>query len=188
VSRRLVLSMFASLDGYIEGPGKQFIGPAWSDELQDWSEEVTGSAGALLFGRVCYQGMLEYWPAAELDPEASGRNRAFARLMNTVPKHVFSRSLAEVTWNATLERGELGETLRRLKAQPGRDLVCFGGAQLFQAALATGLADEVRVLLLPTLFGGGTRLFGQDQRRELERVQVKPLDTGAVSLVYQVRA
>jgi dihydrofolate reductase len=41
------------------------------------------------------------------------------------------------------------------------DVGLAGGADVFQQALAAGLADEVQVHVAPILLGSGTRLFGE---------------------------
>ena len=49
---KLVLAMFMSLDGHIEGPNGEFVGPDWSDDMQThWSDDTMGKAG-LLTGQV----------------------------------------------------------------------------------------------------------------------------------------
>jgi hypothetical protein len=52
------------------------------------------------------------WPALE---EAFG---GYAVRMNTIPKHVASRTLAETRWNATLLGAGVVNAVRELKARP----------------------------------------------------------------------
>jgi hypothetical protein len=49
---KLVLAMFTSIDGYIEGPGGEFVPPSWSDDLErHWSGYGLERARHLLYGR-----------------------------------------------------------------------------------------------------------------------------------------
>jgi len=45
----------------------------------------------------------------------------FARTIHAAKKYVVSRTLDRVDWNAELARGDLGETVQRLKWEPGKD-------------------------------------------------------------------
>ena len=56
--RKVVLSMFISLDGYIEGPGGRLVVPPDSPNLRKyWIEDGLGEAGTLTYGRVIYEGL-----------------------------------------------------------------------------------------------------------------------------------
>ena len=47
--RKLILSMFMSLDGHIEGPNGEFVPPDWSDEMQThWSDDTINEARKML--------------------------------------------------------------------------------------------------------------------------------------------
>src|SRR3546814_1436201 len=92
---KLVLSMFTSLDGYIEKPGGVFAPPAWSDDLErHWSGHALERAGHLLYGRTNFLFNKGFWGAAETDPESPAAGIAYADQMNRLPKTVFSTTLA----------------------------------------------------------------------------------------------
>lgn len=107
--------------------------------------------------------------------------------MNRVPKVVFSQSLANAdAWSESeLVRESPASFLTGLKAKPGKDIVVLGGAALASSVMEAGLIDEVKLLVVPTLYGGGTRLF-QDGRAHtsLKLLENRTLDTGAVLLRY----
>jgi dihydrofolate reductase len=54
--------------------------------------------------------------------------------------------------------GSLEEIVAR--AKEGGDVLVGGSAQLVQGLLAKGLVDELRLMIFPTVLGGGKRLFG----------------------------
>lgn len=77
--------------------------------------------------------------------------------------------------------------MKRAHVTPGMDMVIVAGARLAQTALATDAIAKLSLLVIPELFGHGTRLFeGHALRRNLARVEAQTLDTGAVLLRYKV--
>lgn len=187
--RKVVLSMFVSLDGYIEGPNREFIAPPWSADMDRWTAELQDAGDALVFGRVCWQGLAEYWPEAEREP-SSDAEATLARYMNRVPKYVFSRTLSSTdAWAAsTLVRDDPPALVAQLQQQSGGDIVVLGGADLAGAFMRHDLFDEYRLLVAPQLYGGGTRLFADDRpRSQLELIEQRPMDTGAILLRYRRR-
>jgi dihydrofolate reductase len=185
--KKVVLAMMVSLDGFIEGPNKEFVSPAWSEDLDKyWAGGNLDEAGTLLFGRVCYEGMAAFWPGAETDPASPPGLADTARSMNSLPKIVFSKSLQSASWNNTqVVSGNIAEKVASLKQEPGKDLVMFGGADIATSFIKLGLIDEYRILITPTVFGGGTPLFkGGYDRFGLKLLDSKSLDTGAIILRY----
>lgn len=184
----LVLAMFTSLDGYIEGPGGAFVPPAWSDELErHWSGHALARAGHLIYGRTSFLFNKAFWEAAETDPGGPAAGIAHAGTMNRLPKTVFSTTLSgDPGWNGTLARGDLAGTVARLKAEVRGDVLTFGGAGIANALVALDLVDEYRLMVTPNLLGDGKRLFeGGRPRLDLRLVEARPLDTGAVVLHHR---
>jgi dihydrofolate reductase len=184
--RHLVLAVFVSLDGFIEGPGKQLVPPTWSDDMQrHWSDHNIARAGALLYGRICYEGMASFWPVAAADKASPHYD--LAQQMARLPKMVFSKTLKNPTWaNTTVLGGDLSDEIGKLKRQDGKDLMLFGGAAIASHLMKLGLIDEYRIMIIPTILGGGTPLFsGGYGRTKLELIDSKTMDTGSVILSYR---
>src|SRR5207249_12018517 len=55
-----------TLDGFVEGPNRDISwhSDVWGKELEQLSIEQLNAAGGLLFGRVTYELMANYWPSA----------------------------------------------------------------------------------------------------------------------------
>lgn len=179
--RRLIMWNLATLDGYFEGPKPWDIDwheLVWGEELARFSLDQGREIGTLLFGRVTYEGMAGYWPSATGE---------VAEFMNTVPKVVFSRTLARADWhNTRLVSTGAAEEVRRLKQEPGKDLFIFGSANLSAALMREGLFDEYRLGLTPIVLGGGTPLFKPSpERTRLRLVEARPLRSGCVILRYE---
>ena len=109
------------------------------------------AAGALIFGRVTYEGMAAHWT------KATGE---IADGMNAIPKVVFSRTLERADWNNTrLVRGDAVNEVRKLKEEAGGDLYIFGSAELSADLMKHDLFDEYRLCIAPVVLGAGTPLF-----------------------------
>ena len=186
--RKLVLSMFMSLDGYVTGPRGEFIGPQWSDDLaQHWSGYALQRAGHLLYGRVNFLFNKGFWEPAATDPNSPAAGVPHAADMNRLPKTVVSRTLSgDPGWNGRLLEGDLGEAVGELKRAAGGDIFSFGGAGLAQSLVARDLVDEYRLMITPDLFGDGQRLFAPGfERQSLKLIESRALDTGAVIVHYE---
>jgi dihydrofolate reductase len=95
-----------------------------------------------------------------------------AHLINALPKVVFSTSLAAVDWdNAVLNAGPVEEEIPRLKAEPGGDIVVFGGPRFAHGLIRHRLVDEYRLTVHPIALGGGSALMhGLSQPQHFELV------------------
>ena len=185
---KLVLSMFMSLDGYIERPNGEFVPPAWSGDLEThWSGYALERAGHLLYGRTNFLFNKGFWSAAETDPSSPAAGISYAGTMNRLPKTVFSRTLSgDPGWNGTLVKDDIAGAVAKLKATAKKDLFSFGGAGLAHSLVALDLVDEYRLMVTPDLFGDGKRLFeGGRARAALSLIESKKLDTGSVILHYR---
>ncbi|MFD9290601.1 dihydrofolate reductase family protein [Streptomyces sp. NPDC060030] len=191
---RIVISEFMSLDGVVQAPGGPeedteggFTQGGWSHPFFD---EVVGGAfdtalkdaDALLFGRRTWQTMAAAWPERAGDP--------FADRMNAIPKHVVSGTLGEdeLTWShTTLVPGATAlARIRELRAAEGRDLLVMGSATLARTLLREGLADELRLMVMPVIVGGGKTIFpGDGALRPLELVSTAISGTGVHVCTYR---
>jgi len=126
------------------------------EDLHRHAVENLAQADALLFGRVTYEMMEAAWrrPA-----RAGGRPdwmEPFARTIDAAKKYVVSSTLDQVDWNAELVRGDLGEAVQQLKAEPGTSLF-VGGLKLPLMLAELGLIDEFDFVVQPSLAGHGRR-------------------------------
>ena len=68
-------------------------------------------ADAVLFGRVVYQMMEEFWRPFAQTGTGPDWMLAFARTIDAAKKYVVSSTLERVDWNAELIRGDLADAL-----------------------------------------------------------------------------
>lgn len=75
--------------------------------------------------------------------------------------------------------------IRRIKQQPGRGLMLFGGADVVASFMRFDLIDDYRLVVHPVVLGGGTRVFGVDKRIDLDLVEARAFESGVVLLHYR---
>ncbi|MFC9507273.1 dihydrofolate reductase family protein [Streptomyces sp. NPDC057002] len=195
---RIVITEFISLDGVVQAPGGPqedtdggFAHGGWSHPYFD--EEVLGGAfdaglgraEALLFGRRTWQTMAGAWPERAGDP--------FADRMNSLKKYVVSSTLAEadLTWNNTsLIPGDRAVArIRALHEAEGGDLAMMGSPTLVRTLLSEGLVDELQLIVMPVILGGGKTIFpGDGAKHPMELVSTTTAKTGAQVCVYRPAA
>jgi dihydrofolate reductase len=185
--RKLFIQINASLDGYIEDPTREIDWHFVDDEFEDFINATLRSIDAMVFGRVAYQRLAEYWPTAAFNPEASERHIEAARLMNELPKYVVSDHLDRAEWqNSQIIGGDVAAEINELKRQPGKDIALFAGAGVANSFARLGLIDEYRIILNPVLLGAGTPLFnGGYGRANLDLREIRRFGSGALVLTYR---
>jgi dihydrofolate reductase len=130
--------------------------PYWNDELAGYKRDELFSADGLVLGRITYEGFAASWP------DASHEAGDYADRMNGFPKYVASNTLTDLTWNNShLLDGDLEKHVRRLKEQPGQDLLVFGSGRLVRTLIQLNLVDQLRLQVHPVVVGRGERLFGE---------------------------
>lgn len=188
MTRKIVLMMSVSVDGYIQGPDRDIGWHLVDDELHSHFNAVLREMGAFLEGRVTYELMAGFWPTADADPSAPAPVAEFATIWREMPKLVFSRTIERVDENATIKREVDVAEIRALRAQPGGDLA-LGGADLAATFLALGLVDELRLYVHPVVLGAGTPLFpASGNRTHLRLVESRTFSNGVVLVRYEVVA
>ena len=190
---RVIVNEFMSLDGVAQAPGAAeedtsggFEHGGWhlryfDDVSQKWVLENIVEAGGFLLGRCTYEIFAAYWP------NAGEEEQVVARLLNTKPKYVASRTLTEpLAWeNSTLLDGDVAAAVAALKRDEGADLHVIGSTALVQTLIEHGLVDEFRLMIDPLLVGGGKRIFGDDGAlRPLRLVDSEVTTTGAILATY----
>jgi dihydrofolate reductase len=189
--RRVVASIFVTVDGVFEDPGgaEGFDLGGWSfkyggrsdDDLKHAGDLLSGS-DALLLGRKTYQGFAQAWPSMK------GANW-YADRMNSLPKYVVSSTLDKAEWNnSTIIKGDVANEVAKLKEQPGQDILIFGSAELVNGLLRHELIDEIRLLVHPVVLGRGKRLFAEGSSVGLAAAEAKVLGSGIVLVVLKPAA
>jgi dihydrofolate reductase len=174
-----------SLDGYFADAKGGFSWGHAAKKDPEFDAFVADNAkggGALLFGRLTYEIMVQYWPS----PMAAKDNPVVAEGMNNLQKVVFSRTLKEATWkNTTLVSGDLATEVRKLKEGPGDDMVILGSGSIVAQLAQEKLIDEFQIVVQPVVLGSGKTLFaGVKDTVDLSLGKTRTFPSGKIFLRY----
>ena len=188
--RKLIVSEFVTLDGVMQAPGGKdedrdggfehggWTLPYWHDDIGRSFGELMRDTDAFLLGRrtyVTHAEAFEPLPPGDL----------FGDMMNAPKKYVVSRTLKTPIWrNTTIIRDDVIESVRALKAEPGRNILTDGSSQLVHALLANDLVDELHLLLYPLTLGSGKRVMPDGVHATFSLASATPYPTGVVGLHY----
>jgi dihydrofolate reductase len=184
---KLIYSAIGSLDGYVEDASGTFEWAAPDEEVHAFVNELERPIGTYLYGRRMYETMV-YWETVDPDGDWPAVAREFAAIWQAAEKVVYSRTLERVSSARTRIERELDPyAIERMKQNSGSD-IGIGGAELAGQAIAAGLVDELQLLLVPVLVGGGKRALPNDVRARLELLDERRFQSGAVFLHYRARS
>ena len=182
--RKLIVFNSVTLDGYFTDANGDMSWAHRNDE--EWNAFVEGNSsggGVLMFGRVTYQMMASWWPT-EMAIKAYP---IVAHQMNSLPKVVFSRTLDRAAWNnTTLVNDNMFSVVRKMKSEPGQDLVIFGSGTIISQLTQERLIDEYQVVVVPVVLGNGRSMFdGITDKIDLALTQSRVFRNGNVFLCYR---
>jgi dihydrofolate reductase len=188
--RKLIVHEFVTLDGVMQAPGGKdedrdggfeyggWTLPYWHDDIGRAFGELMKDVDAFLLGRRTY-----ITHAAAFEPMPAGD--PFGDLMNAPKKYVVSKTLQQPTWrDTTIIRDNVIESVRALKAQPGKNIVTDGSSQLVHALLARDLIDELHLTVYPLTLGSGKRVFPNGVHAAFRLTSATPYPSGVVGLRY----
>jgi dihydrofolate reductase len=181
----LIYFTIASLDGYVEDDEGHYGWAAPDEEVHNFVNQLSRQYGTYLYGRRMYETM-RFWETANI-PEQAPFVSEFAGIWQRADKIVYSTTLEEVpTARTRLEREFDPDTVRRLKTTAPADIT-VGGADLAGQAMSLGIVDEVDLLVVPVIVGGGKRSFPDKVRADLELLEERRFANGVAYLRYGVR-
>jgi dihydrofolate reductase len=179
--RKILAGMFISIDGVVEAPD-QWHFPYFNDEMGEAVGGMLGDADTILIGRVTYDSFAGAWPDREAE---GGEDAAFAKQLGDARKIVVSRQNLQFTWrNSEQLQGDLIDSVRALKNEPGGDIGMSGSVSIVRQLLDAGLLDELHLLVHPIAVRTGERLFDDGTTLPLDLLSSKTFKTGVVYLVY----
>jgi dihydrofolate reductase len=175
-----------SLDGFVAGPKQSLQEPlgVGGEQLHEWvfplevwrrahgkkggevnestpvMEEEVANIGATIMGRNMFGGGRGPW--SKTDPWSGwwGRNPPFRHSVFVLTHHPREPLMMEGGTSFTFVTDGIESALEQARrAAAGKDIALSGGARAAQQYLNAGLVDEMQLHLVPTLLGGGERLF-----------------------------
>lgn len=182
---KLVYSINASLDGYIEDEKGSFDWSEPQEDVHNFYKSMEEQTPLTLYGRRMYETMA-VWESDEWMKDFPAYIKDFARAWRKGEKIVYSRTLTSVTTGKTSLRREFDPVeVQRLKNETGGE-IGIGGANLAGEALARGLVDEVNLMLYPVVVGGGKPAFRRGLNIHLRLEESRQFEGGIVMLRYSV--
>jgi dihydrofolate reductase len=188
----LTLTTFLTIDGVVQAPGGPGEDPSGGFEHEGWlvphidddfdqvMMEIFSKADAFLLGRTTYEIFSAYWPKVT-DP-----NDPIASKLNSLPKHVASRTRTGFSWFRTELVQDVVLEIADLKQRYAREIQVHGSCGLAQTLIEHDLIDEYRLLTFPVVLGSGKRLFGSGAvPTTLALKNSKTTSKGAVISVYR---
>lgn len=183
---RLRFRISTSIDGFVAGPNQSVQEPLgvggerlheWVVALETWRrahgktegevnestpvmEEEIANIGATIMGRNMFGGGPGPW--SKTDPWNGwwGRNPPFHHAVFVVTHHPRETVTMEGGTSFTFVTDGIESALEQARrAAGGKDVALAGGAKVAQQYLNAGLVDEMQLHVVPTLLGGGERLF-----------------------------
>lgn len=167
--RKLKLQVQQTIDGFVAGPQGQldWMTNVMEKNLEKFVNELTDSVDTIIMGRKMSREFLDYWEGVVHnkpgDPEFE-----FAKKMVDKPKIIFSKTVSSIKGeNVSVENGDMVEAVKKLKTQPGKDIIVYGGATFVSALIENDLIDDYYLCLNPVALGEGMRIFNAKKPMEL---------------------
>jgi len=181
--RKIIVSNYVTLDGFMAGPNGEIDWFLWNEETAQYAKELAKSIDTILFGRVTYELMANFWPT----PAADSEDPVITAYMNDTAKIVFSNTLEKADWKNTKVVKEINpEEILRMKQKPGKNLVIYGSGSLVSSLTQLGLIDDYLIFINPVVLGHGKPLFkGLKDRHLLKLINTKIFKNGVVLLHYE---
>lgn len=182
---RLIGQMELTLDGFLTG---QLGDMNWFNlDAEAWRTRVDPyhSVGTVLLGRRNYEEFAAAWPLIGASP-TSTPDLTFSGWLAAVPKVVFSQTLKQASWSASvLVRRNFEQEAARLKRQLSHDLLIMNSLNLIRLALRAGLLDDLWLTVHPVTLGTGTKLF--EDRHAFQLLESRVFLSGQIFLSYRVQ-
>lgn len=174
MSRKVIVYIAASADGFIAGPGDDlsFLAKVEKEgEDYGYADFIT-TVDTVVLGKRTYDKVLSMgYPFPHADKEA----------------YIITRNEMPQVGHTRFYTGEVEGLVQQLKQQEGRTIFIDGGAYIVNRLLKAGLIDEIYLSVIPVLLGSGIALFAADNPlQQLILVETKSFDTGLVQMHYRL--
>jgi dihydrofolate reductase len=187
--RKLKLQMQISIDGFNStGPNDEQKWVTWAwEEIRKYVLDLFDSTDTILIGRKLAIDYIPYWQGVFEDP--SDTMHEVATRIVAAKKIVFTKTLDNSKWdNTALAKGDLVEEIKKLKRQPGKDIIVYGGSSFVSALVKEKLIDEFHLFINPVAIGRGVPIF--DQIEDFQQLKLKKsitYNSGIILAHYELR-
>ena len=175
--RKAVLFIAMSLDGYISdknGKVDWLMGQDSDAETADSYADFEKSIDTVIMGWKTYHQVV-----TELSPGQW--------VYENLQSYVLTHRDCPSTKNIKFISADPCSLVKRLKEKNGKDIWICGGADIVRQLIAQDLIDVYHISMIPTILGGGTRLFPNDGQEIKLRLANAKTSNGIIELLYQKR-
>lgn len=175
--RRVIYGGACSLDGFFTDRDGGVDWLIYGKAVEEVMRQSWANTDTILLGRKTWE-----WASSQPGPADTS---AFAGIKS----YVFSRTLKSIPdRKAQLVSSDAGEFVRKLKSEPGKDMIVMSGGNFAASLLKAGVVDEVGLNVHPVLLGAGAPAFlDAGSRINLELMETRQLDGGCVLVRYNVK-
>jgi dihydrofolate reductase len=186
--RKIISFMHISLDGFVAGLNGELDWVKIDEEIFDYVGNRTSEGDTALYGRVTYQMMENYWPAAADKPNASKHDIEHSKWYKKVHKVVLSKTMnAAGLTNTEIISDNLLDRIREIKQEAGSDILLFGSPTATHSLSQLNLIDGYWVFVNPIILGKGIPLFVDIKDKiKLNLLTTRRFTSGVTELNYIV--
>lgn len=188
---RFVYWMNVSADLRIEHVANEEGGGSWMRIGESLHREFNARARQMSMsveGRVIYETMEEFWPAARHDDSQPEVMREYAEIWTSMPKVLVSRTRTTADHHTRIIGGDDAIAQLAVLREQGEGIISVGGANLATQVLRAGLLDEVMLFTHPVILGTGRPLFDQvDAPIEMDLLEQASFEDGVTMHRYSIR-
>ncbi|MES1177972.1 MAG: dihydrofolate reductase family protein [Myxococcales bacterium] len=179
-----------------------------------WEVETIWQAGLHVMGRKTFHDMASYWPSAtnpfaaamnaipklvftrsgKIDfgaiDQAAKKQAATAATADDAKKKQMLASPEETkknqqSWRDPIIATDLVAEIARQKAQAGKPLIAYGGANFARELIKHDLIDEYRLVVHPVALGKGLAVFdGLEKQLDLKLLSSTAFPSGATARIF----
>ena len=180
-SRKIILDLAVTLDGFIEGENGEVDWCIMDPEMG--FTNFLNQIDTILYGRKSYDLWGQYTPTIE-DADAE---KEMWGLVHSKEKYVFSKTQKGTDNKAVFINDVIPDEVNNIKNMPGKDIWLYGGASIITTFIDLGLVDEFRLSVHPVVLGEGKPLFiDMKQRLNLKLINTRTFSSGVVQLIYHL--
>jgi dihydrofolate reductase len=186
--RKIISFMHISLDGFVAGPKGEMGWIKVDEEIFDYVGKRISKSDSALYGRLTYQMMESYWPAAGAKPGASTHDIEHSKWYNKVHKLVLSKTLKEADLtNTKVISDNLSDRINEVKKQGDKEILLFGSPTTTHSLIQLNLIDGYWLFVNPVILGKGIPLFTDIKDKiKLSLVNTRQFTSGVTELNYTV--
>lgn len=176
MSKKVVLFIAQTLDGYIAGPNGEldFLKCVEETNVDYGYSDFFNSVDVVILGRKTYEKLLSF----KIDDLYPGK-----KIVVLTKGNMHSQN-ARITFFS----GDIKTLISDLKKSTTQNIYCDGGSETIFQLLQYNLIDEMNISIIPILIGNGIPLFKKSEfSKNLKLLSVNSFSSGLVLIKYEVK-